>query len=69
MLVEDTMRFCEEYLTVSWREETAEHRVQTYHSLVLRNKLQTAVQWITERETGGVLQPGDRCTKTGDRVM
>ena len=25
--------------------------------------------WITERETGGVLQPGERCTKTGDRVM
>ena len=25
--------------------------------------------WITERETGGVLQPGERCTKTGDQVM
>ena len=24
---------------------------------------------VTERETGGVLQPGDRCTKTGDQVM
>ena len=28
-----------------------------------------AVRWITERETGGVLQPGDRCEKTGDRVL
>ena len=27
------------------------------------------VRWITERETGGVLQPGDRCKKTGDLVM
>ena len=36
---------------------------------MLRGKLRTAVRWITERETGGVLQPGDRCTKTGDRVM
>ena len=26
MLVEDTMRTCEEYLTVAWREETAENR-------------------------------------------
>ena len=68
MLVEDTLRACREYLTLARREETAEHRAQTYHSLLLRGKLQTAVRWITERETGGVLQPGDRCTKTGDRV-
>ena len=27
------------------------------------------MQWITKRETGGVLQPGNQCTKTGDRVM
>ena len=50
-------------------EETAEHRAQTYHSLVLRGKLRSAVRWITERETGGVLQPGDRCEKTGDQVL
>ena len=69
MLVEDTLQACREYLTVARREETAEHRTQTYHSLVLRGKLRTAVWWINERETIGVLQPGDRCTKTGDRVM
>ena len=69
MLVEDTLRACKEYLTVAWREETAEHRAQTYHSLVLRGKLRTVVRWITERETGRVLQPGDRCMDTGDHVM
>ena len=69
MLVEDTLQACIEYLTVVWREETSEHRAQTYHSLVLRGKIRTAVRWITERETGGVLQPGYRCTKTGDRVV
>ena len=69
MLVEDTIRACGEYITVARREEMAEHRAQTYHSLVLRWKLQTAVRWITERETGGVLQPGDWFTKTGDQVM
>ena len=36
---------------------------------MLRGKLRTAVRWITERETAGVIQPGDRCTKTGDQVM
>ena len=69
MLVEDTMQTCAEYLTVARREDTAEHQAQTYHSLVLRGKLCTAVRWINEQETGGVLQPGGRCTNTGDRVM
>ena len=27
------------------------------------------MRWITERETGGVLQPEGLCTKTGDRVV
>ena len=69
MLVKYTLRLYEEYLTVAQREEMAEHRAQTYHSLVLRSKLRSAVQWIMERETGGVLKPGERCTKTGDRVV
>ena len=69
MLVEDTLRMCAEYLTVARRDETAEHRAQTYHSLVFHGNLQTAVRWITESEMGGVLQPGDRNTNTGDRLM
>ena len=36
---------------------------------MLRGKIRTAVWWITKLEMSGVLQPGDRCTKTGDRVM
>ena len=69
MLVEETLRACEEYHTVAQREATLEHRAQTYHSLVLRGKLRTLVRWITERETGGVIQPSDRCMKTGVRVF
>ena len=53
MLVEDTLYMCSEYLTSVWREETAENRAQTFHSLVLHRKLQTVVRWITERDTGG----------------
>ena len=53
---------------MAW-EETADHRAKTYHSLVLHGKLRTAVRWITEWETGVVLQPGDRCTKMGDQEM
>ena len=69
MLVDDPLRTCIEYPTVAQREKKADHRAQTYHSLVLRGNLRTAVQWITEKETGGVLQPRDRCTKMGNWVM
>ena len=27
------------------------------------------MRWITERKKGGVLQPDDHCTKTGELVM
>ena len=27
------------------------------------------MRWITERETGGILKPAERCTKTGERVI
>ena len=27
------------------------------------------MRWIMERDTWGILQPGERCTKTGWRVM
>ena len=37
--------------------------------MVLRGKLRAVVWWITERETGGVPQPAERCTNTGERVM
>ena len=69
MLVRDTLRSCGDYLTAAWRVETVKHRAQTYHSLVLRGKLRSAVRCITERETGGVLHPGGRCEKTGYRVL
>ena len=69
MLVEDTLRSSTQYRTAVRREESAEHRAKTFHGLVLRGKLRTAVRWITERETGGVLQPEGSCTKTGDRVV
>ena len=68
MLVKDTLCTCAEYLTVARREETKDHRAQKFYSLVLRGKLRIAVRWITEREAGRVLQPGDWCTKTGDQV-
>ena len=69
MLVEDTLRSSTQYLTAVRREETAEHQAKTFHGLLLRSKLQTAVRRITEREKGGVLLPEEQCTKTGDRVL
>ena len=69
MLVEDTLHTWTYYLTVARKEESADQRAQTYHIPVLQGNLRTVVRWIIERETGGVLQPGERFTKTGERVM
>ena len=44
MLVKDNLRMRTQYLTVAHREDSEEHRVQTFHSLVIRGKLQTTVQ-------------------------
>ena len=69
MLVEDTLHTCAQYLTSARREESEEHRLQTFHSLVLQVKLRTTVRWITDRETGAVLQSVERFKKTGEGVM
>ena len=52
MLVEETLRTCVQYLTASRREESKEHRAETYHSMLLLGKLQTAVRYIMEQDTG-----------------
>ena len=57
VLLEETLRTCTQYLTAVRRDDYEEHRAKTYHSLVLQGKLQMALRWITERDTGGVLQP------------
>ena len=59
MLVNETLCMC----------ASEEHKSKTYHSLVLQGNLWTAVRWIMEQETKGVLQPAELFTKTGDRVM
>ena len=69
MLVEDTLRSSTQYLTVVRREKTAEQRTKTFHGLVLRVKLLTAVRCIMERKKGGVVLPEEKCTKTGERVL
>ena len=69
MLVEKTLHRCKQYLTAAYIEESEKHRAKTFHRLVLRGKLRTAFQWITEREAEGVLRHAEWCTKTGERVM
>ena len=64
MPVEETLSTCTKYLTASHREESKEHRLKTYQSLVLRGKLREVIRWITEQETGELLQPEELCTKT-----
>ena len=52
-LVEEILRTCAQYLTPACREESEDHRAETFHILVLRGKLLMAVRCITEQETRG----------------
>ena len=42
---------------------------RSYNAKVLSGRLRSAVRFITQRDTGGVLQPDDACTKTGRPVL
>ena len=44
MIVEDTLRSCAQYLTTARREECEEHTARTFHRLVLKGKLRTALR-------------------------
>ena len=41
---------------------------RSFHETVLSGKLCQAVRWATNREDGGCLLLGDKCTKTGRPV-
>ena len=49
-------------------EEEDDAVAQSFHKAVLSGKLQQAVRRATEREGGGCLLPGDKCTKNGRPV-
>ena len=50
-------------------EDTSEHQTKIFHILVLRGKLRSTVQWITNRYKDCILQAGDICPKTGKTVL
>jgi hypothetical protein len=69
MLVQDTERTALAQLAKSRGGSTPEQRAKTYNRLILQGKLRAAVRWLTEREKGGVLLPGDTDEKTGETIF
>ncbi len=69
MLVQDTERTALGQLASRRGRDTPEQRAKIYNRLVLQGKLRTAVRWLTEREKGGVLLPGDTDEKTGENIF
>ena len=69
MLVEDKFRTCDQYLSTSRGGDSPDRRDKIYRSLVIWGKLRLAVQWITDREKGGVLQLEDTCLNKGMSIL
>jgi hypothetical protein len=69
MLVEDTLRSMEAYLTHKQGSSTPEQRTKTFHQKVLRGNLYGAVRYLTEWEKGGILSPDDINEKSGNPVQ
>ena len=69
ILVKETQRSFEKYLLAARWQKYEEQREKTYTILVLCDILQYAVQWMTDREKGGVYHPKDACIKMGNKVL
>jgi hypothetical protein len=46
-----------------------ETKARAYNAKVLSGRIRSAVRTLTSRDQGGVLQPDDKCTKTGRPVL
>ncbi len=68
MLVQDTERDMQAYLSSKQKGTTPAQRLSIYHRLVLQGKLRQAVRYLTDREKGSILMPDDIDEKTGDSV-
>jgi hypothetical protein len=69
MLVQDTERTLESFLsTKRGGEVTTEQCTKTFHRKMLRGDVRGAVRYLTDREKGGILLPGDVNEKSGDSV-
>ena len=67
-LVEDTHQDLSAKQSKARGDTTPAHRAKVYSSKLLRGHLQSAVNYITDREGGGILYPDDLDEKSGHQV-
>jgi hypothetical protein len=68
MLVQDTERTMAANLTHKQGITMEEQRAKTFHGKMLRGDVCGSVRYLTEREKGGILLPGEINEKLGDEV-
>ena len=69
LLVEETIRDMHSFLKKRRGDSSAEERIQHFQRLLHKGEVRRACRFIAERETGGVLQPTDLDTKSGDKTV
>jgi hypothetical protein len=68
MLVQETERDMQSFLTHNRQGKTAEQRAKLFHSKMLRGQIKDAVRVLTVTEIAGVLMPDEIDMKSGDSV-
>jgi hypothetical protein len=67
-LVEDTQQDLLAKQSKARGDTTPAHRAKVYNSKLMRGHLQSAVNFITDRESGGILYPDDLDEKSGHQI-
>ena len=63
-LISDTLRLLTSNQRLKQGNNDSKQRARIFHRLVMRGKIRAATRFITQRESGGVLQPTEKDTKT-----
>ena len=68
MLGSSTIMCAEAQMSRKQNELNEKERDKVFSCMISRGKIRAAIRYVSEREKGGILMPGDTDEKTGDLI-